>query len=212
MNTSVKLRWRVKKYSETKSALFTAKILSDQGQPDLQGMIQKITTSLKTGEPTADEVETAAALKQVRDTKPTNAFLEKEKQGDSGSDDDGAKPKAGRRSRAKPGDSLQSSIARNAGSGLSKAPGDGPEAATPPAAKKAGGGSDGDLESQVQAIVTAAVAAKGALLEEKLKYWHSEVDRVIEEKFKTQNQSLLEQVMQLQKDMDTQHHNHIIEI
>lgn len=93
----------MKKYAETKSALFTDKILADQGQPDLQGMVQKITTSLRTGEPTAEEVEAAAALKQVSNTKPTSAFLEKEKQGDSGSDDDGGRGKAGKRSRGKPG-------------------------------------------------------------------------------------------------------------
>lgn len=42
---------------------------------------------------------------------------------------------------------------------------------------------DGDLESQVTKIVGQTVAHKAGILEEKLKYWHDEVDKIIETKF-----------------------------
>lgn len=45
------------------------------------------------------------------------------------------------------------------------------------------GAGDGDLESQVTKIVGRTVALKAAVLEEKLKYWHSEVDKVVESRF-----------------------------
>ena len=42
---------------------------------------------------------------------------------------------------------------------------------------------DGDLESQVTKIVGQTVAHKAGILEEKLKYWHDEVDKIVETRF-----------------------------
>jgi hypothetical protein len=50
-------------------------------------MIDKLVKSVKTGEPTDDEVEAAEALKAVANIKPTEAFLEKEGKGEESSDD-----------------------------------------------------------------------------------------------------------------------------
>jgi len=46
----------------------------------------------------------------------------------------------------------------------------------------------------VSAIVSQAVARKGVLMEEKLKYWHEQVERTIDNKFKEQNSCLLQQL------------------
>lgn len=74
------------------------------------------------------------------------------------------------------------------------------------------GGGDGDLESQVTKIVGRTVALKAALLEEKLKYWHDQVDKVVESRFSEQNRSWYAGLNQVQLDVATQHHSHIVEI
>ena len=71
------------------------------GAPNLPGVIERITHSINTGEPTLEEIETADALKKVANIKPTDDFLEKQGQGDSGSDDDDMKSKNKRKSRNK---------------------------------------------------------------------------------------------------------------
>ena len=93
------MRWKIKKYNEAKSEIFTTKILADKGEPDLSGMVDKLVKSVKTGEPTVDEIEAAEALKAVANIKPTEAFLEAEANGESSDEGDSKAPK--RKSRNK---------------------------------------------------------------------------------------------------------------
>ena len=53
-------------------------------------------------------------------------------------------------------------------------------------------GEGNDLESQVTRIVTRSVQLKANILDDKLKYWHNEVDQLIESRFKDQNQAWFE--------------------
>jgi hypothetical protein len=116
-------------------------------------MVEKMVTSLKTGEPTEEEIESAAALKAVANVKPTSDFLEKQG-ADSGSDDE-TKSKPKRKSRnATPagGPSINSSIAMGTNSILENKNDEVSHSAgtaTPNVPRKSGGGGggDGDLES-----------------------------------------------------------------
>jgi len=45
------------------------------------------------------------------------------------------------------------------------------------------------------------VTQKGAYLEDKLKYWHEQVENTVDAKFKEQNTCLLEQHQEMQQDM-----------
>ena len=71
---------------------------------------------------------------------------------------------------------------------------------------------DGDMETQILRIVEKIIGQKSIVLDEKFKYWHQEVNNTIDSKFKDQSRSLLEQLLQLQSEMSTQHQNHISEI
>jgi hypothetical protein len=47
--TNVKQKWRVKKYGESKGNFYTDKILSDDGNPDLGGVVERAQYSVRTG-------------------------------------------------------------------------------------------------------------------------------------------------------------------
>lgn len=65
------------------------------------------------------------------------------------------------------------------------------------------------MESQITRIVEKIIAEKAELLDEKFKYWHEEVNMSISTRFNDMNQQLLDQILQLQNELATQHSNHI---
>ena len=73
-------------------------------------MVDKLVKSVKTGEPTVDEIEAAEALKAVANIKPTEAFLEAEANGESSDDGDSKAPKRKSRNKDQGGGSAVSSL------------------------------------------------------------------------------------------------------
>ena len=57
VNTSVKLKWRLKKFSENKATLLIDRILQDKGQPDLAGTVERVRSGLKAGGTGLDEAD-----------------------------------------------------------------------------------------------------------------------------------------------------------
>lgn len=53
--TSVKQKWRLKKFSEKQATLLIERILQDKGQPDLSGTVERLRSSLRTGAPMEGE-------------------------------------------------------------------------------------------------------------------------------------------------------------
>ena len=57
--TSVKLKWRLKKFAEKQANVLIDRILADTGQPDLKGTIDKLKSTLKASATPADEINPA---------------------------------------------------------------------------------------------------------------------------------------------------------
>jgi len=55
--TSVKLKWRLKKFAEKQANILIDRILQDKGQPDLSGTVERLRSSLKVGYTPADDVD-----------------------------------------------------------------------------------------------------------------------------------------------------------
>ena len=79
--TNVKQKWRIKKYAESKGSFLQDKILSDDGDPDLQGRVDKTKIGIKNGQPTQEDLD---AQEHVR----TYQHKEDKEMDGMGSDDD----------------------------------------------------------------------------------------------------------------------------
>ena len=55
--TSVKLKWRLKKFSEKQANILIDRILQDKGQPDLSGTVERLRSSLKASSTPVDDVD-----------------------------------------------------------------------------------------------------------------------------------------------------------
>jgi len=168
VNTNVKAKWRAKKFGDAKNEHYTRKILQDDGKPDLPGHMEKTRKELRSGQSgTGDDSQdkqdypgSSMNTAVARKTSKMSEVLEDDSPGkglDSGN--------------------LSAADQQNDLSGGTTGRGGGDELV----AQEAAG--DGDLESQVTKIVGQTVAHKAGILEEKLKYWHDEVDKIVETKF-----------------------------
>ena len=55
--TSVKLKWRLKKFAEKQANILIDRILQDKGQPDLSGTVERLRSSLRGGSTAEDAID-----------------------------------------------------------------------------------------------------------------------------------------------------------
>lgn len=169
---SSKDKQKMKKYSEAKVNLYHHRILLDKGEPNLQGTIDQLRVSLRTGEHFERDLCNADLSRSIGQNGGVSTIQTKNSAGARGkndnepenSDNDGALK-----------DSIEQEASQQQKANLS--------IDMDVSAVTGAGINTGDIDTQVIQLVSQEIEQKSRIFEDKLHYWRDEVNNRMTEKF-----------------------------